>query len=135
MSVKAVPEGYRTVTPYILAPDAPALIEFMAKAFGATEQSRVSGPDGRIVHAEVMIGDSRVMLAEATADFPAMPAMLFLYLEDVDAAFRQAVEAGAIILTEPGDQPYGDRSAGLKDTFGNHWWLSTHVRDVPRDQW
>jgi PhnB protein len=128
--VKAIPDGYHTVTPYLVVPDAPAFIEFLARALDATERFRMAGENGAITHAEVQLGDSVVMLASASAALHAKTAMLHLYVSDVDAAYRRAVEAGAESLREPADQTYGDRSAGLKDRWGNEWWLATHVKDV-----
>ena len=95
---------------------------------------RLQTPDGRIMHAEVRIGDSVVMMGEASDDNPPIPAMLHLYLEDADAAYRRALAAGATSLREPEDQFYGDRTSGVQDAFGNQWWLATHIEDVPADE-
>ena len=129
-TVKPIPDGYHTVTPYLIVTGAGDLIAFTEAAFGATERSRNAGPDGLIMHAEVQIGDSVLMLSDASAAFPAMTAMLHLYVEDCDASYRQALAAGAESVREPADQPYGDRSAGVKDRWGNQWWLATHIKDV-----
>jgi uncharacterized glyoxalase superfamily protein PhnB len=86
------------------------------------------------MHAEAQIGDSRVMLGGANAEYPPMQSMLHLYVEDVDAVYRRAVEAGGTSIREPEDMPYGDRSGGIKDAAGNQWWLATHIADVPADQ-
>jgi uncharacterized glyoxalase superfamily protein PhnB len=91
-------------------------------------------PDGSIMHAEVRIGDSVVMLADAAPKDSTFPAMIHLYIEDTDAAYRRALDAGAISLREPADQFYGDRSGGVKDRFGNHWWLATHIEDVSPEE-
>jgi uncharacterized glyoxalase superfamily protein PhnB len=129
-SVKPIPDGYHTVTPYLIVQGASDLIAFTRAAFGATERSRNAGPDGLIMHAEVQIGDSVVMLSDASPAFGAMPMMLHLYVADCDAAYRQALAAGAQSVREPADQPYGDRSAGVKDRWGNQWWLATHIKDA-----
>ena len=119
MPVKPVPDGYHTVTPYIVVEDAGGLIEFMTKAFGGTERVRVDGESGAIMHAEVEIGDSVVMVASAGANHDTRNAMLHLYVPDIDPMYQRAVEAGGNSLRAPIDQPYGDRSAGVKDNWGN----------------
>jgi uncharacterized glyoxalase superfamily protein PhnB len=130
MPVKPIPDGYHTVTPYLIVPDAPAFIEFLVRALGATERMRMPGDDGAIMHAEVQIGDSVVMLASAADAARTKTAMLHLYVPDVDASYQRALDAGCESMREPADQAYGDRSAGLKDRWGNEWWLATHVNDV-----
>ncbi len=130
MAVNPIPDGYHTVTPYLIVPDAPEFIDFLGRALGATERMRMPGEGGAIMHAEVQIGDSVVMLASATDAARTKTAMLHLYVPDVDAAYRRALDAGCESLREPADQSYGDRSAGLKDRWGNEWWLATHVKDV-----
>jgi uncharacterized glyoxalase superfamily protein PhnB len=132
--IKFKPDGYHTVTPYLLVHDVVGLIDFMKRVFDAEELQRFDQPDGSVMHAEVRIGDSLVMMAEAGGDFPPMPGMLHLYLEDTDAAYRRALEVGAISLREPEDQFYGDRTAGVQDPFGNQWWLSTHIEDVSPEE-
>ena len=130
MSSTSVPDGYHTVTPYLIVPDAGGLIEFIAWAFGGKERMRMAGGDGSITHAEVEIGDSVVMLAEASGEHPPKNAMLHLYVSDVDTTYKDAIEAGGESMREPEDQPYGDRSAGLEDSWGNEWWLATHIKDA-----
>jgi PhnB protein len=130
MTVQPVPEGYASLTPYLIVRDAPAFIDFLEQAFGGRERMRMAGPDGAIRHGEVDIGNSRVMLADATEGFPPIPAMLHLYVEDVDSVYKQALEAGAESIREPEDQIYGDRMAGLRDRFGNQWWIATRFEDV-----
>jgi PhnB protein len=129
-SVKPVPDGYHTVTPYLIVEDAPAVLAFAEQAFDAKVLDRSMSDDGQIVHAEIKIGDSRIMLGEASEEWPAMRAMLHLYIEDVDTVYRKAVEAGGRPLREPQDMFYGDRSGGVVDPSGNQWWLATHVEDV-----
>ncbi|MGH9380435.1 MAG: VOC family protein [Thermoanaerobaculia bacterium] len=127
-TVKPIPDGYHTVTPYLLVEDAPGILSFIERAFGGKVLSRHLAPDGRVAHAEVQIGDSRVMLSEAREEWPAMPAMLHLYVEDVDAVYGQAVEAGGTSIREPEDMSYGDRSGGVRDAAGNQWWIATHIK-------
>src|SRR5437868_1730378 len=129
MTVKAVPDGYHTITPYLTVQEAAQLINFVKQAFAATETFRTTGSAGGI-HAEARIGDSMVMIGGGGAwKGEPMPAAIYLYMEDVDAVYRRALEAGAASLTEPEDQPYGDRMAGVKDQFGNVWYIATHQKD------
>ena len=141
MSVKPIPEGYHSVTPYLVVDDAKAALDFYKRAFGAEEVLRLPMGD-RIGHAEIRIGDSHVMLAD---EFPEMDklgpksrggatASLMIYLEDVDTAFSRAIAAGATQERAVEDQFYGDRSGSLFDPFGHCWTLSTHVEDVPEDE-
>jgi PhnB protein len=134
MSVKPIPDEYHTITPYLIVHDVEGLMEFLERALDAREIERLEAPGGSIVHAEMRIGDSVVMMAEANEQNPPRPAMLHLYLEDADAAYGRALEAGATSLREPEDQFYGDRTAGVKDRFGNQWWLATHVEDVTPEE-
>jgi PhnB protein len=142
MAVQPVPEGYHTVTPYLTVDDAAAAIEFYEKAFGANERVRMDTPDGKIGHAELEIGDSLVMLSDALPQFTARPpkelggttASVFLYVEDVDAVTKQAVDAGATVTTEVADQFWGDRFGAVTDPFGHLWSISTHVEDVPPEE-
>ena len=134
MAVKPIPDGYHSVTPYLIVEGADKLLDFLKEAFAADETFRMAGPDGSIGHAEVRIGDSVVMLAEAGEQWPAMPGGIHLYVDDCDATYRRALEAGATSLQEPADQFYGDRSGGVRDPVGNVWWIVTHVEDVPEDE-
>jgi PhnB protein len=134
MAVKPIPEGYRTVTPYLVVDGATNVLDFVKQAFGAEEKLRMDGPDGKIGHAEVQIGDSIVMMGDAGAENPAMPAMIHLYVDDCDATYQRALAAGAKSEREPTDQFYGDRSAGVRDSAGNLWWIATHVEDVPEEE-
>lgn len=142
-TVKPVPEGYHTITPYISVSGGEEAIEFYKKAFGAQEHMRMPGPDGKgIGHAELQIGDSRVMLAD---EFPALnfrspktlggsPVMLHLYVDDCDAWFERAVNAGAKVTRPLEDQFYGDRGGCVEDPFGHSWYISTHKRDVSDEE-
>jgi PhnB protein len=133
MTVRAIPEGYHTVTPYLVVHGVPKLLAFLADAFGAKEIHRAALPDGSVMHAEVQIGDSRVMMGEAR-DMAPIPAMLYLYVEDVDTVYARALRAGGASIAAPADQFYGDRSGGVRDACGNQWWIGTHKEDVPPDE-
>lgn len=129
--VRRIPEGYRNVTPYLVNEGVEKVIRFLRQAFGAAEKfPPMKRPDGTVMHAEMRIGDSMIMMAEATSEYRPMPSCLYLYVEDVDGTYRRALEAGGTAVTEPKDQFYGDRSAGVKDPGGNFWWIATHKEDV-----
>lgn len=134
MAADPVPKGYRTVTPYLVVKGAAAVIDFAKHAFGANERSRQPGPDGTIGHAEIEIGDSVVMIADATGDYVPMPGMLHVYLEDSDATYRRALEAGGTSLREPRTEFYGDRMAAVTDPAGNQWWIATRVEDLSPEE-
>ncbi|HZR80330.1 MAG TPA: VOC family protein [Candidatus Binatia bacterium] len=133
MAAKSVPEGHNSVSPYLIVPGAAQLIEFLKSAFRATELMRSAMPDGSIMHAEVRIGDSVVMIADANEQVPATQANVHVYVPDVDDAYGRAVGAGATSVREPADQFYGDRSAGVKHA-GTQWWIATHVEDVSDEE-
>jgi len=127
------PEGFHTVNPYLVVNGAAQLLDFLTKAFGAEQVGeRFKGPDGTIMHAVVRIGDSMVEVSDAPAE--PMPAALHMYVEDTDAAYRRAMEAGADSTIEPTDMFYGDRNAGVRDLHGNDWWIGTHIEDVPPEE-
>lgn len=134
MAIKPVPDGYTTVTPYITSSDAAALLAFLKQAFDATEVHVMHGPGGTVGHADVMIGDSHLMLGQGRGEWQPMPQQLYLYLPDCDAAFKKALAAGATAVTQPETQFYGDRHGCVKDAGGNLWWLATHVEDVAPDE-
>lgn len=134
MAVKPIPDGYRTVTPYLTVQGAAKLIDFLKQTFEAVETELLPRPDGMIGHAEVRIGDSMIMLSDATPEFVPMPARIHVYVKDVDVVYRRALQAGGISLREPEDQFYGDRSAGVRDACGNQWWIATHKEDVPPEE-
>jgi PhnB protein len=123
-----IPEGLRSVTPILHPKGAHEFIDFAQRAFGAREMNVFKSPDGVVRHAVLQIGDSALELGEAHGQFQPMPSMFYLYVEDVDALYRRAVEAGAASQQEPENQPYGDRVAALKDPFGNTWYLATPIR-------
>jgi len=134
MAVQPVPEGYHTVTPYIVARDAAAVIEFAKRAFGAQEHDAMRLPDGRVMHGDIIIGTSHVMVGQAGGENKPFPAMLYLYVPDADATYRQALAAGATSISEPTTQFYGDRHAAVGDAEGNQWWIATHVEDVSDEE-
>lgn len=132
--VRKIPEGYSTVTPYLVVEDAAKLMEFIQAAFGAIEVARMLGPDGRIAHAEAQIGSSRIMMGSAPNPEAVTKAMLHLYVNDCDATYKKAIAAGAKPEREPTDQFYGDRTGGVRDPFGNFWYMATHVEDVSPEE-
>jgi PhnB protein len=134
MAFQPIPEGYHSVTPYLVVDGAAQVIDFAEKTFGAQLLLRMPGPGGTIGHAEIRIGDSVVMLADANATHPPRPGLLMVYVTDVDAVYRRALAAGATSEREPADQFYGDRSGGVRDGAGNQWWIATHVEDVPPEE-
>jgi PhnB protein len=131
VAAKPIPDGYHTVTPYLVVQGAEQVIQFAKDAFGARERMRLPGPNGTIGHAELEIGDSVVMLSDMDERQNLMPAMVHLYMDDVDTVYARAIKAGATSIQEPKDQFYGDRNAGVQDSAGNKWYISTHVEDVP----
>jgi len=140
--VKPIPDGYHAVTPYLIVDGAASAIEFYTKAFGAIELVRMAGPDGKIGHAELLIDDSHVMLADenpgmgarAPRSIGGSPVSLLLYVEDVDAVVSKAVSLGAKLTRPVADQFYGDRTGGLEDPFGHNWYVATHKEDVSPEE-
>ena len=142
MAVKAIPDGYHSVTPYLIISGATEAIDYYKKAFGATELLRMPAPGGKIGHAEIKIGDSPIMLAD---EFPEMghkspktlggsPVSIMIYVEDVDTVFARAITAGGTEQRPVKDQFYGDRSGTLEDPFGHVWHVATHKEDVPAEE-
>jgi PhnB protein len=129
-----VPAGYHSVSPYLSVNGADRLIEFLTDAFAAKVTEQILRPDGSVSHAEVQIGNSVIMMTEATDHLPAMPAGLYLYVNDVDATYQRALGAGAEPMSEPTDQFHGDRMGGVVDPSGNRWWIATHIEDVDPDE-
>lgn len=140
--VKAIPEGMHTVTPHLICDGATDAIEFYKKAFNAVELGRVPGPQGKLLHALIRIGDSTVMLVDEFPDWGSIgpkslkgsPVTIHLYTQDVDALFKQAVAAGAKVAMPVEDMFWGDRYGKLEDPFGHHWSVATHVRDVKPEE-
>ena len=142
MATQAIPEGYRTATPYLIVQGAAEAIDFYKRAFGATEMLRMADPQGRVGHAEIRIGDSVIMLAD---EHPGMgyrgprtlggsSVSILLYLEEVDRVVERAVRAGARVLRPVANQFYGDRSGTLEDPFGHVWTIATHIEDVAPEE-
>ncbi|HEX4794620.1 MAG TPA: VOC family protein [Humisphaera sp.] len=135
--VKAIPDGYHTITPNLTIKDAAKAIDFYKKAFGAEETVRMPGPGGKIMHAELKIGSSRIMLADEMPEMGCMaptaaggsPVGFYVYVENVDAAFKRAVDAGATVKMPPMDMFWGDRTSAITDPFGHKWSLSQHIAD------
>jgi PhnB protein len=123
------PEGLRTVTPFLHPRGAARMIDFMTQAFGAKEKTRAQSPDGVIHYAAVMIGDSMIEMGEAHGEWQPMATTFYMYVDDVDSLYRRALSAGAASRSEPANQPYGDRVAGVKDPFDNVWYIATHIGD------
>ncbi len=142
MTIKAIPEGYHTLTPYMTVRDAARAIEFYKQAFGATERGVMKGPDGKIMHAELIIGDSIFMLADEFPQYGSMSPLstggsgmgLHIYVEDVDSAFDRAVKAGASVDMPVGDMFWGDRYGKLADPFGHKWSIATHKVDLSMEE-
>jgi PhnB protein len=142
--VSHIPKGYQAVTPYLIIKGAAQAIDYYKKVFGATELFRMDGPDGKVGHAELQIGDSHIMLADenpsmgtghaSAATIGGSPVSLYLYLPDVDAVVDRAVAEGAKILKPVQDQFYGDRSGFIQDPFGHLWGVATHVEDVSPEE-
>jgi PhnB protein len=142
MSVKPIPEGYHTLTPFLTVRDAVRAMEFYKEAFGAKERGVMKGPDGKVMHAELMIGDSIIMLSDEWPEFGALSPLssgeagmgLHIYVDGVDAAFDRAVKAGAQVEMPVTDQFWGDRYCKLKDPFGHKWSIATHTKDMSGDE-
>jgi len=132
--VKAIPDGYHAVTPYLTVGDAAKLLEFMKAAFNATVPELMKDENGNVRHAEAQIGDSRLMVGQARDEWKPRPATLYLYVENTDETYKRALAAGATSLMEPADQFYGDRNAGVEDAQGNWWWIATHIEDVTPEE-
>ncbi|EGF93624.1 glyoxalase/Bleomycin resistance protein/Dioxygenase superfamily protein [Asticcacaulis biprosthecium C19] len=128
-----IPDGYSTVTPWIIGPDTAGLIEFLQQAFGANELSRITGRNGRIEHAEIRVHGAIVMAFDRPRGWPPTPAFVRLYVEDCDATFARAIRAGGTMISGCKALASGDRVGRMKDPFGNIWWLQTHVEDLTAD--
>jgi PhnB protein len=135
MPINPIPAGYHSITPFIVAKDTGKLISFLKEAFDATEVDKpVTSPDGTIRHAELKLGDSRVMLSEQCSESPETLAVFYHYVDDADAVYERALKAGATSIQEPTDQFYGDRSGGVKDPSGNQWWIATRKEEVSPEE-
>jgi PhnB protein len=142
MAAKPIPEGYSSITPYLTVDDAKAAIEFYKRAFGATEGGVMTSPDGKVAHAELQIGDSKIMLSDpfpqsvckTPKELGGTTVAIFLFVEDVDSVVQDAADAGATITMEPEDQFWGDRLGQVTDPFGNVWQIATHVEDLTPEE-
>jgi len=133
-TVKPIPEGYHTVTPYFTVRNPQKLLEFLKQAFDAVETYRMAGPDGSIRHAEARIGDSMVMVGQARDEWKPRPNTIYVYVPDVDTTYKQALAAGAQPTMEVTTQFYGERHGAVEDSEGNVWWIATHVEDVSPEE-
>ena len=134
MSVKPIPDGFHTITPYLFAHSASRLIEFISAAFEGELIFQQKRPDGAVMHATMRIGDSMLMLADATREFGPMPSSIYLYVTDCDAVYQRALGSGGVSIFPMMTLPSGERYGGVKDPCGNIWWVATHVEDVPPDE-
>ena len=134
MAVKPVPEGYHTATPYLLVDDADKLLDFVTRAFGAHHHLVMRNPDGAIMHADFIIGDSHIMVGQAGGPWKPLQGSIYLYVPDCDTLYRQAIDAGGTSIMPPATMFYGDRHGGVTDPCGNQWWIATHVEDVSDDE-
>lgn len=132
--IQPIPEGYGTVTPYLIVDDVVGLVDFLEAAFDAEVHHLLKTDDGFVYNAEVQIGDSRIMMGQAREEYPARATDFYLYVPDCDAVYAQAVEAGADSIMEPSDMDYGDRNGGVGDPAGNRWWIATHIEDVSPEE-
>jgi PhnB protein len=132
--VKPIPEGYHSITPFIVSVNASMLIEFIKTAFDGNIIYNMKSDDGKVMHAVVRIGDSNIMISDSNERIPPTACMLYLYVGDVDKTYRQAIDAKGISLREPTNEFYGDRSACVKDAWDNQWWIATHVEDVSNEE-
>jgi PhnB protein len=128
--VNYIPKGGHSITPYLVVKEAAKFIEFAKKAFDAKLESSTKADNGEIVNANLIIGDSSVMVSDQMHGTNTENAMLYLYVKDVDAVYKKAIDAGATNLQKVQDQFYGDRAGAIKDTWGNKWWIATHIEDV-----
>lgn len=130
----AAPEGYTTVAPWVVTDDTGAFLDFVTEVFGGEELARVATESGAIGHGEIRIGDTVVLAFDRSPDWPAMPSLLRVFVEDADATFAKALKAGARVVTALSDSAFGQRGGRIKDPFGTIWWVVAHVEDVPEDE-
>jgi len=134
VSVKPIPDGYHTVTPYLILADPDQVIRFLERGLNAKVVGRMTLPDGSVSHADVLIGDSHVMLGGARGERKPFVSMLYLYVPDCDALYRQALAAGGQPVLPPTDMFYGDRTGAIRDPAGNEWWIATHKEDLSLEE-
>lgn len=133
-TINAVPEGFHTITPYMVVADPARLIDFFKRAFDAKEIHRTTAPNGTVMHAQIEIGNSKMMLGAAMGPYKPSPCLLYMYVSDADSVFKRAVEAGGTVVHEPSDQFYGDRNGTLTDLAGNTWTIATHIEDLSAEE-
>lgn len=131
---KAIPDGMTSITPYLTVQGVARLIEFLEQSFDGKVEERMEGPGGMVMHAQVRIRGSVVMMGEASDQWKALPSQIYMYVEDMDELYRRAMAAGGESVRQPTDEFYGDRVGGVKDPSGNIWWVATHKEDVPHDE-
>jgi PhnB protein len=134
MKPSPIPSGYHSVNPVLIVEGARQLVEFLQQVFGAEQRSVMEGPGGAIAHAEVQIGDSVIMISDASPQFQARKSAIYVYLPEVDTVYQKAITAGATSRMEPADMFWGDRCGGFEDHFGNYWSVATHVEDVSDEE-
>lgn len=132
--VKGLPEGFHTVTPFLVADGASELLDFIVKAFNGEVLFNMKMDDGKVMHATAKIGDSLIMVADTMDNMEPVTGMLYLYVDDVDATYQQALRANSTTIREPKDEFYGDRSGGVRDKWGNQWWIATKQEDVSMEE-
>jgi PhnB protein len=134
MTTKYIQDGYHTITPSVCVDGAQKFVDFLEQVFDAKERMRMDGPGGKIMHAEFQIGDSAIMVGDTMPEWPAKSNSLYVYVKDVDATYKRAIQAGATSVREPQDMFYGDRTAAVTDPFGNFWGIATHIEDVAPEE-
>ena len=134
MAVKPIPENYPRVSPYLIVKNVEETMEFIKYVFGGKEREKMKIADGTVNHCEMSIGDSVIMIGKESGEHQMQNTMLYIYVEDTDAAYKKALEKGAVSVMEPSDQFYGDRNAGVKDKDGISWWIASHVEDVSPEE-
>jgi|ERR1017187_8039702 PhnB protein len=134
MKPNHIPEGCHSVTPYLTVPDAALLVEFLKQAFDGIERARISRPDGTVLHAQVRVGDSLLMIGEPQGQWKPRPTMLYYYVADMDATYKRAIAAGAKSVVDPASMFYGDRCGCVKDVADNDWWIATHIEELSTAQ-
>jgi len=130
LDVTPIPLGYHSISPFLLLNDIGGFLEFVRKAFDVQVIRALPDATGKVMHAEIRLGDSHIMIGDPMGKHEPHPASLYFYVPDVDAVYRQAIEAGGTSVLEPADQFYGDRNGGVQDVWGNIWWIATHIEDV-----
>lgn len=134
MAVKAIPEGYPRVIPYLIISDVDKMMTFLKEVFNAEVIERMALPDGSVNHGEVRIGDSVIMMGKSSENYPPQTSTVYIYVEDVDSVYKKAISIGANSIMEPTDMFYGDRNAGFADPQGINWWAAAHIEDVSKDE-